>query len=290
MRHLFKRRWPGIFIWFAVGMTVGVGATLLAVFYVVLRPGPRPVPKQLVARGEGYSIIVSQNTAKIQNPPIIWESRTKEKVVALTFDDGPDPNYTAPILDILEEQQVKATFFLVGRDAERYPDLVRREAAEGHELGNHSFSHPELELETDRQIADEINQCGDVIERIGGKRPTYFRPPKGLVSGQVFTIADREQYRVILWGMGVEHSPSLTPRDEATRVIEHLEPGMIILAHDGRLNRSKTVEALPGLIEGAKAKGYRFVTLTELLRLDKPSGRAVTLTKPRVVVENGSKR
>ncbi|MFZ3062174.1 MAG: polysaccharide deacetylase family protein [Actinomycetota bacterium] len=284
---LFKARWPGILIWFLVGLLVGTTATALAVAYLFLNPRMRGIPKQMVVSGEGYTVIVSQNTARIKHPPILWESRTKVKAVALTFDDGPDPNYTPRILDILKEKNVRATFFLVGREVEQHPDIVEREISEGHELENHSYSHPELEVETDAQIQNEIVKGGEAIEKMTGKKPKYFRPPKGLVGGEVFTIANANGYQVILWGITIEHSASKTPPEEANRVLKAIEPGMIILAHDGRLNRIKTVEALPIIIDGLRAKGYKFLTLSALLRLDKPAGRGVRLKETRSLRKQG---
>ncbi|NSW81931.1 MAG: polysaccharide deacetylase family protein [Syntrophothermus sp.] len=196
---------------------------------------------------------------------VIHHVHAKEKLVALTFDDGPDPRYTPQVLDILKQHRVHATFFVVGESVQRHPDIVKRELQEGHEIENHSYTHPDLGKKNAAEILKELETTQKVIEITAGRAPRYFRPPRGLFNTQVVEIAQRLGMKTVLWDIGVEHRAFRDPRDMAYRVVGKAHPGIIILAHDGRLDRSLTVKALPILINEYQKMGYRFVTLTELL-------------------------
>lgn len=209
---------------------------------------------------------------------IIWRVDTDKKVVALTFDDGPDPKYTPTVLKLAREKGLRLTFFLVGREIRLHAQLARQEVAEGHAIGNHSWDHQTMTYETKRQDISEIERCEDEIERICGERTHLFRPPKGLWDGDVFATAREFGYRMILWTLALEHHSAKTPEAMARRAIDRVRPGMIILAHDGepchRVDRSKTLMALPKLVDGLQRKGYRFVTIPELLELSREQRRA----------------
>jgi len=199
----------------------------------------------------------------------VWRVPTEQKVVALTFDDGPNPVYTPQVLKLAREKGIKVTFFLIGRNIQLYPELAREEAAEGHALGNHTWDHHEMPQLSRRQDMSEIERCEDEIERICGQRPHLFRPPKGAMNGNTLAAAATLGYRVVLWSVALEHHPSRTPEEMAQRVVRMARPGMIILAHDGAppVDRSKTLRALPILVDGLQRKGYRFVTVPELLAM-----------------------
>ncbi|MGE5396274.1 MAG: polysaccharide deacetylase family protein [Chitinophagales bacterium] len=199
------------------------------------------------------------------NQDIITHSYTKEKVVALTFDDGPDPRFTPSILDTLNKYHVKATFFVVGEDALLYPDLVQRAVAEGHEIENHTFTHPDLIKDTDLTINEEMLWCQEAIEHIVVRKPQYFRPPRKLFNANILKISDIYGYRTILWTVCLENHKAKTPEAMVRRVVRKCQPGSIVLAHDGHLDRSNTVKAMPLLIEALQKKGYRFVTVDELV-------------------------
>jgi len=201
------------------------------------------------------------------NHKLITQVDTQEKVVALTFDDGPDPRFTPIVLDILKQYQVPATFFVVGQSCEKYPGLIQRELAEGHEIENHTYTHPDLRKDSFLQTEEEILQNQAVLTRLTGQEPHYFRPPKRLFTNKTVEIAKANGYQTILWTVCVEHHAAKTVDDMAQRVVDKARPGTIILAHDGRLDRSRTVEALPLIIEGYQQQGYRFVSLKELLSL-----------------------
>ena len=133
--------------------------------------------------------------------------RAKEagNAIALTFDDGPHPKYTAEILEILKKYGVNATFFVIGKNAEEYPELVAREAGEGHEIGNHSYSHTYFSRSGDNEISREIEKCEKIVEGISGLETSLLRPPGGLYGGSLKTIAKGMSYRIVLWGNRTSH-------------------------------------------------------------------------------------
>jgi peptidoglycan/xylan/chitin deacetylase (PgdA/CDA1 family) len=208
---------------------------------------------------------------------IIWRANTDKKVVALTLDDGPDPRYTPTVLELARTKGLKLTFFLVGREIQLHPELARKEVAEGHVIGNHTWDHPTLTYDTESQDISEIERCEDEIEGICGKRTHLFRPPKGMWDGDTFLAALGLGYRMVLWSVALEHHSAKTPEAMAERVIRKIRPGMIILAHDGEpchpIDREQTIRALPILVEGLQKQGYQFVTVPELLELAKEQRR-----------------
>lgn len=206
------------------------------------------------------------------HPAIITRVHTNQKVAALTFDDGPDPRYTLEVLKILEEHQVPATFFVIGEDALLNPEIVVAQVYAGHEVENHSFTHPDLLKNTDLTTNEEILWCQQAIAELTDREPVYFRPPRGLYNRDILKLAGVYGYRVVLWTVCLENRTAPTPEAMAARVVKKCGPGSIILAHDGRTDRSKTVQALPLLIESLQKKGYRMVTLHQLLtEYDQPS-------------------
>ncbi|MEV5527262.1 polysaccharide deacetylase family protein [Streptomyces prunicolor] len=184
------------------------------------------------------------------------------KCIALTFDAGPSEN-SARLLDILKEKQVPATFFLLGkRHIEKYPELVERMAAEGHEVASHTWDHKILTRIPPAQIRDELERTDDAIERITGKRPTLMRPPQGRTDDEVHKICRELGLAEVLW--------SVTAKDYATtdsalitkRVLAQATRDGIILLHD---LYQGTVPAVPGIIDALKERGYVFVTVPQLL-------------------------
>ena len=190
------------------------------------------------------------------------------KVVALTFDDGPHPVYTPKILEILRRYKVKATFFLIGERVEQFPQIAQQIVSEGHEVGNHTYSHPnDLPREDWNKVRLEIEKCSAAIERVTGVRPKFFRPPRGFLNYKVLTLAQIEGYTVVFWTVSADHKDAPTPKAMANRVLKLVHPGAIILMHDGRIpSRWKDVKALPLIIEGLQKRGYKFVTVSELFK------------------------
>jgi peptidoglycan/xylan/chitin deacetylase (PgdA/CDA1 family) len=207
--------------------------------------------------------------------PALWRDRviysvpTTEKVMALTYDDGPHPVFTPQLLDILDKYHVKATFFMIGKSMEAHPEIVREVIRRGHVIGNHTYSHPRnIDLDTQAQVIRELDRCEQLIERLTGSRAHLFRPPRGMIDGSVFSVADEEGYKTILWSVCADHHDALTPQLMAQRVVDHIRPGGIILAHDGSVSsRWRDIAATPLIIEALRRRGYRFVTVPELLNM-----------------------
>jgi peptidoglycan-N-acetylglucosamine deacetylase len=181
--------------------------------------------------------------------------------VALTFDDGPS-EYTHRILAILRRLHVPATFFVVGNQVERRPDLVRRELAAGMGVGNHSYSHPyrpPFDEQPNRRIREEIAQGRAVLRRLGHD-PTLFRPPGGSYSGYVLEVTGAVGERIVLWSVDpTDWEPGITWKQVARNVLRAVRPGSIVLMHDGGGDRSATVRALPVIIRGIRKKRLRLV-------------------------------
>lgn len=193
-----------------------------------------------------------------------------EKVVALTFDDGPYPPYTGQVLDILRENRTVATFFLIGANVVKYPELVRRIAAEGHQLGNHTYNHSDLLKLGREQIAAETDRAGTVIAAIAGERPHVIRPPHGFRDPLVLDVLERQGLRVIEWSVASRDWTNPGTDAIVGRTLKEVKSGSIILLHDGdgveaAAPRMQTVEAAGRIIRHLKAEGYRFVTVDELL-------------------------
>lgn len=184
------------------------------------------------------------------------------KEVALTFDDGPHPAYTPKLLDILDRYGVKATFFVVGMMARRYPNLVKEEAARGHVVGNHTYHHVDLTKLSEEEIADEIQRCDDVLKRILGKQPRYFRPPGGDYNAKIAQISQSMGHTMVLWTD--DPGDYANPGEDVIleRTLGRVRNGGIILMHDGI---QQTIDVLPTIITYLRNKGYRFVTVDEML-------------------------
>jgi peptidoglycan/xylan/chitin deacetylase (PgdA/CDA1 family) len=219
----------------------------------------------------GCFLWVSENTENRLFGSVLAHGQQSQPVVALTFDDGPSA-YTRQILDTLLKYDVKATFFVVGKNVERHPDIARRIAAEGHTVGNHTYSHPFwAPMETPNKIHQELEAAAGAIRKACGVTPKYFRPPHGWRSPWMMNLARKEHYTVVTWTVSPDDWQNLTEKSIEQRVLSKAGGGAIILLHDGmetRLNpqRLATVEALPGIITGLKSRGYSFVTIPELIR------------------------
>lgn len=184
------------------------------------------------------------------------------KCVALTFDAGPSEN-SARLLDILKEKKVPATFFLLGkRHIEKYPELVRRMAAEGHEVASHTWDHKILTRIPDAQIREELRRPDDAIERLTGRRPTLMRPPQGRTDADVHRICKEQGLAEVLWSVTAKDYQTDDSALITRRVLDQVSRDGIILLHD--IYRG-TVPAVPGIIDALKARGYVFVTVPQLL-------------------------
>jgi peptidoglycan/xylan/chitin deacetylase (PgdA/CDA1 family) len=188
--------------------------------------------------------------------------------VALTFDDGPNPGATSLILDTLATEKVPAAFFVLGKAAERWPDLVRRTGEEGHQIGNHGYAHRKLHLRTPSEVRRDLELGTSAIERAGGVRPRYFRAPHGYRNPWVTPIARSLGQRTVGWTLGVWDSDRPGVDEIVRRVLMGARPGAIVLLHDGDGydldgDRHETALALPAIIAGLRRRGYGFERLPD---------------------------
>lgn len=201
---------------------------------------------------------------------VLFESQTTKKVVALTFDDGPYAPYTGQVLDILKEYNVPATFFILGENAEKYPELVRRIAEEGHEIGNHTYHHVDLLKSDSKTVAEEIDRTSKVITAITGTTPHLLRPPHGFRDPTVMKIVADRGLQVVEWSVMSKDWTNPGVDVIVDRTVNKVKNGSIILLHDGdgtasKASRAQSVEAARRIIEILSAKGYQFVTVDEIL-------------------------
>lgn len=204
----------------------------------------------------------------------IYRLPLHEKAVALTFDDGPSPIWTAKILDELKKSNVKATFFMLGEHVQKYPQIAKRVAEEGHEIGNHTFDHHVLIYYTMDELEKEIRDAEKIIKDVTGQVTKYFRPPKAWLTNQEKQKIKEMGYEVILWSLNSKDWVTFDDKYMVRYLMRHIKPGDIILFHDsgGTFSteggdRHETVLAVFRLIEKLKERGYRFVTVSELIKL-----------------------
>ncbi len=196
---------------------------------------------------------------------ILWDVKTEEKIIALTFDDGPHSKYTPQILDLLEEHDAKATFFVVGKQAEKFPEIILRQEAAGHEIANHTYTHPSAN--TPEELEAELQKTSEAIHDITGSYPLLFRPVGGSYNEEVVDIAIQNGYKVVLWSWHQDTKDWKMPgvNKIVDTVLTGAKPGNVILFHDAGGNRTQTVKALEEILPLLKQQGYTFVTVSELL-------------------------
>lgn len=194
---------------------------------------------------------------------------TSQKLVALTFDDGPHQKYTPGILNILRAYNAKATFFIMGGNAKLNPDLIKKEYEAGHEIANHSYTHPNIAHLSAAAIQKELIKCSELINKIINVYPIVFRPPYGATSAAANQVINNMGFKVITWSYMINDYDvnKMTPEIISTSVIKNTRPGAVIVMHDGNGNREKTVKALPVILKNLADKGYKFVTVAELLNI-----------------------
>jgi len=197
-----------------------------------------------------------------------------DKVFALTFDDGPWPDYTEKILDVLEKHGVKATFFMVGQEVQRRPKLALAVRDAGHAVGTHSWDHPSRP----RNAVDQIKRTDAIIKKTLGFYPTFFRPPYGILKNGMAKQAMKEKQAVLIWSADSNDWKKPGASRIASRIISQASPGGIALMHDGGGSRDQTLAALPEIITKLQERGYELVTIPELLKR-----RYVAPPKPKVV-------
>ncbi|MFL3654875.1 MAG: polysaccharide deacetylase family protein [Halioglobus sp.] len=201
-----------------------------------------------------------------------------EKVVALTYDDGPNPPHTQALLATLERHSVKATFFLKGQNVEAFPEAVRVIAQSGHEIGNHSYSHRPMFSLSKTAMLEELVRTNRLIENLVDYKPALFRPPYGIQGpGLKMALDELDMTSILMSTSGLDWEVT-EPKLIASAVVESIEPGSIILLHDGhgdvsdpnaQDSRAASVEATGIIIETLRAQGYRFATVGELIALSR---------------------
>jgi peptidoglycan/xylan/chitin deacetylase (PgdA/CDA1 family) len=195
------------------------------------------------------------------------EPSNKEKVIALTIDDGPRPKTTAEMLDILKRNNVKATFFWVGSALQENPEIAKRVVAEGHAIGNHTWHHWYRKMD-EATAKSEIEKTNELIYKTTGVKTSFFRPPGGYLNNGLAAYAKSQKNSVVMWSVtSADTDPRAKYQVFVKNVIRDAKPGAIVLMHDGGGNRYRTVKALPEIISGLKQQGYRFVTVPELLEM-----------------------
>lgn len=200
----------------------------------------------------------------------LFNGPTNKREIALTFDDVPDIRFTPAVLDILKKYGVKATFFSIGNRAEAHPELVKRIIQEGHEIGNHSFTHPNLPKVNDIRFHDEIQITENILSSIVGYSPKLFRPPYGNIDETQIQWLVSQGYKIINWNVDSLDWKGLDAVQVKTNVLEHTHSGSIILQHAGGgegENLTGTINALPEIIQNLRSKGFKFVTVSELLNI-----------------------
>lgn len=200
---------------------------------------------------------------------IFAANRNAGKYVALTFDDGPHPVYTEQILDILSKYNAKATFFVIGKNAENYPELVLKEYGAGHEIGNHTYSHPNMTQISINSAIEEMQKTQEIIKNITGEAPKVFRSPGGIFNDELVGAVNNISCKPILWSWRQDTKDWSLPSANhiADKVLKNLQDGDIILFHDYNLKGSPTPKALELVLPKLNDMGYSFVTVSELLEL-----------------------
>ncbi|WP_261381636.1 polysaccharide deacetylase family protein [Paenibacillus cremeus] len=208
-------------------------------------------------------------TEPLLGPPVPKTYPPPTKQAALTFDDGPDSKYTPQILDLLRDWDVKATFFVVGKQVNSHPQVLKRIAKEGHAIGNHSWDHADLTKVTPQHMKQEIESTDDAIAKLTGIAPTLFRAPYGATNEALKHTIKSADRHLIDWNVDTRDWAGTSPEDILEIVKKTVKPGSIILMHsfggrDGNL--SNTVEALPLVIDYLRENGYALVTVSDLNR------------------------
>src|SRR5215472_11615428 len=188
--------------------------------------------------------------------------------IAMTFDDGPSAALTPKLLDILAAHHIKATFFVLGEMVAEHPEILARAVQEGHEIASHSWSHPNIAKMSQEGVRGQLQRTDDEIKSATGKRPTLFRPPYGSITEREKRwIHDEFGYKIILWDVDPLDWKRPGPAIVRSRILKETRPGSIVLSHD---IHPGTIEAMPSTLDALAAKGFKFVTVSELIRMAVP--------------------
>jgi peptidoglycan/xylan/chitin deacetylase (PgdA/CDA1 family) len=201
----------------------------------------------------------------------IYKMNSGDKIIALTFDDGPNGDYTEQVLDILGKESIKGTFFLIGKNVEVYPQIAKEIVEQGHSVGNHSYTHTwSLPFETKKTVIAEVNKAEEAIYNATCVQPKLFRPPHGFRTPWMEYTIHKMGYKIVMWDdMTTDYIVRSKPKEIAKKIISKVRPGAIIVFHDGlnlnhRANRENTIEALRIVINELKEKNYKFISLNAM--------------------------
>ena len=241
----------------------------LGVFHCVAQNAPTPSP---AAPAPNVETLASAPAGYLDLPQKSADGYSSVHVdglyIAMTFDDGPEPKLTPKLLDLLKQKGIKATFFVVGQSAAEHPEILKRAVAEGHEIANHSWSHPNFGKMSDGAVNSEIQRTQDVIVQATGVKPKLLRPPYGSITKHERDwIHDKFGYKIILWDVDPLDWKHRDSGYVENSILKQTRPGSIILSHD---IHATTVAAMPATFDALLAKGYKFVTVSELLAMEKP--------------------
>lgn len=193
-------------------------------------------------------------------------AKTKQKVIALSFDDGPHPRRTPMVLEVLAQHQIKAIFFLIGEDAERYPEIVKRIVDEGHLIGNHSYRHNgKFPILGKKRMEEDLKKCESILNNITNQEIKYFRPPFGVTNPTIGSVARKLGYKTIGWSIRSLDTKTVSRTKVLMRIKRLAHPGGIILMHDNREQCNLLTESV---INHLTIKGYRFIRVDELMKLE----------------------
>ncbi|MGE5416253.1 MAG: polysaccharide deacetylase family protein [Acidobacteriota bacterium] len=200
---------------------------------------------------------------------VISYVNTSHKVIALTFDDGPDPEATPMLLDILDKNKANATFFVLGVQGEKHPALVKKIVNNGHELASHGYSHKFKNYGNKDFFIDDIQKNNVLLFSLTGVKPLLFRPPGGYLSSDLVDYANKNGIKIITWTWQADYKDWKARNSDklAQSIIKNASPGQIVLLHDGGQNREVMIRALTKSLPELARQGYRFVTVSELLAL-----------------------
>jgi peptidoglycan-N-acetylglucosamine deacetylase len=227
----------------------------------------------------------TQNIVSFSVPPKFAQATVRnvklnkgEKYIALTFDDGPWADSTDKILSILHQNNIKATFFMIGENVKNFPQQGKNVLAHGHVIGNHTWHHQYMHM-SPQLAASEIESTNDEIYKVIGAKTSLFRPPGGVLNNGLVEYAKNRNDAIILWSADSEDYRIPSVPTLIKRVLKQAAPGGIVLMHDGGGNRSHTITALPQIISKLRQQGYKFVTVPELLEIQDKEQNIVAASK-----------
>jgi peptidoglycan-N-acetylglucosamine deacetylase len=271
MRHPRTRAWP-----VAAGLAAG-GAALAGARTAAGKPllsAPTLVAAGVGVAAGGLMVYEWLTPRSWLYGPVFWHARTEERVISLTFDDGPCHPYTEQLLEILDREGIRATFFMPGHNVRREPGLAA-EVASVHAVGNHTYTHPHLTWSRTSKVREELERGQEAIEQATGIIPSIFRVPHGWYGPQVISTAEELGMRCVGWSVMAWDWNKPPAEKIQQRILRGAGPGGVTLLHDGQdtdafpiADRSRTVAAVPQIIQTLKDAGYSFATIPELMALD----------------------